>query len=62
MNIRVHLPSTEEGWEELHDRLAAFHSEFIINEINKLPCSYEEKIKVAEGIAAKVKNKVIALG
>lgn len=57
MNIRVHLPSTKEGWEILHDRLAKFQSEFIINEINKLPCSYEKKLKVLEGVKKRIEEE-----
>lgn len=57
MNIRVHLPDTEEGWEMLNERMAEFHSEFIINQINNLPCSYEKKLEVLEGVRRKIEEE-----
>lgn len=59
MNIKVHLPSTKEGWEKLSERIAGIHSEFIINQINNLPCSYERKLEILEGVKRKVENEVI---
>lgn len=50
MNIRVHLPSTNEGWEILNNRLAKFQSDFIINEINKLPYCYEKRLEILEEV------------
>lgn len=57
MNIRVQLPDTEEGWEMLNDRMAEVHSEFIINQINNLPCSYEKKLEVLEGVRIKIEEE-----
>ena len=54
MNIRVHLPTTKEGWQMLNERMAEFHSEYIINQINNLPCSYEEKIQDLERVKRKI--------
>lgn len=56
MNVIVHLPDTKEGWELLDDRLAEFHSQFIINEINKLPCSYERKLEILEGVKKRIEE------
>ena len=56
MNVRVHLPTTKEGWQILNERMAEFHSEYIINQINNLPCSYEEKIQVLEGVKKKIEH------
>lgn len=56
MKVRVHLPDTEEGWEMLNNRLAEFQSEFIINEINKLPHSYEEKLQILDGVIERIKE------
>ena len=56
MNIRVHMPSTTGGWEELNNRLAEHQSEFIINEINKIPCDYEGKLVVLAGVIRKINN------
>lgn len=52
----MHLPDTKEGWEMLNERMAEFHSEFIINQINNLPCSYEEKLEVLEGVRRKIEE------
>jgi hypothetical protein len=57
MNVIVHLPDTKEGWEILNDRLAEFQSDFIINEINNLPCSYERKLEVLEGVKRKIEEE-----
>lgn len=57
MNIRVHLPETKEGWEELNSRLSKFQSEFIINEINNLPYSYERKLEVLEGVRERIEQE-----
>lgn len=54
MNVIVHLPSTKEGWEMLNERIAEIHSEFIINQINDLPCSYERKLEILEGVKRKL--------
>lgn len=56
MNIRVHLPSTKEGWELLSNKVAEVQSELIINQINKLPCNYERKVEVLEGVRKKIKE------
>ena len=57
MNIRVHLPSTKEGWKILNNRVAEVQSEFIINEINKLPYGYERKLEVLEEIQIRIKEE-----
>lgn len=56
MEVRVHLPDTEEGWEMLNDRMAEFHAEFILNQINNLSCSYERKLEVLEGVKRKIEE------
>ena len=58
MNIIVHLPDTKEGWKILNDRLAEFQSDFIINEINNLPYSYERKLEVLEGVKRKIEEEM----
>ncbi len=57
MNITVHLPTTKEGWQMLNERMAEIHSEFIINQINNLPCSYEEKLEILEGVKKRVEEE-----
>ena len=56
MNITVHLPTTKEGWQMLNERMAEINSEFIINQINDLPCSYERKLEVLEGVKKKIEE------
>lgn len=50
MKIRVHYPKTEEGKTELQRRIDEVHGEIIIDRINNLDCSYEQKINILEGI------------
>ncbi|GFN37212.1 hypothetical protein [Tepidimicrobium xylanilyticum] len=59
MNIIVHLPNTKEGWDMLSKRMVEIHSEFIINEINNLPYSYEKKLEILEGIKQEVEGKIV---
>jgi len=54
VNVIVHLPSTKEGWKMLNERLAEVYSELIINQINDLPCSYERKLEILEGVKRKI--------
>ena len=56
MEVRIHLPGTKEGWEMLNERMAEIHSEFIIDQINNLPCSYEKKLEVLEGVRRKIEE------
>lgn len=53
MNIRVHYPKTKEGWEKLNDRIATAQANAIMNYIDNLNCSYEEKVK----LVARAKGK-----
>lgn len=56
MNVRVHLPKTKEGMDRLLNRLAEYKASWIINEINKLPYSYEIKLEVLEEIKKRLKE------
>jgi hypothetical protein len=57
MNIIVHLPDTEDGWEMLNDRMAEFHAGVILNQINNLPCSYEKKLEILEGVKRRIEEE-----
>ena len=57
MKVRVHLPTTKEGWKILNERIAEVCSEFIIKQINDLPCSYEKKLEVLEGVKKRVEKE-----
>lgn len=57
MNIRVHLPDSEEGWQMLNDRMAEFHAGVILDQINNLPCGYEEKLEVLEGVKRRIEEE-----
>ena len=56
MNIRMHYPETEEGLKELNQRMAKVQADTIINYINNLNCSYEEKKQILKKIGAKDKD------
>lgn len=50
MKIRVHYPKTKEGKAELQRRINEVHTEIVIDRINNLDCSYEQKIKIVDGL------------
>ena len=46
MNVRVHYPSTKEGLESLKERMVDAHANAIINYIDNLPYSYEQRARI----------------
>ncbi|CCQ95965.1 hypothetical protein CULT_340008 [[Clostridium] ultunense Esp] len=57
MNIIVHLPKTKEDYKKLEEIITEMHSEFIINQINNLPCSCKDKVEILEAIIRKVEKE-----
>ncbi|WP_041701617.1 hypothetical protein [Gottschalkia acidurici] len=57
MNIRVHFPTTEEGMEELQERIDEAHAHLIMNRINNLNWSYEDKIALVKQIRGELKRR-----
>lgn len=50
MNIIFHYPQTEEGKRELAERVSTVHANEVIKKIQKLNCSYEQKIKLLNAV------------
>lgn len=53
MNIRIHYPSTEEGWNQLNERLVNAQTEAIVKYIDNLNCAYEEKVQLLKNASEK---------
>lgn len=52
----MHHPDTSEKQEELAQQVAKFHAKAVINYINALPCTYEEKINFIEQVISETKK------
>lgn len=50
MVLVMHCPNTEEKEKELARRVATLHAKAVIDYINALPYTYEDKIDVIEQI------------
>lgn len=57
MNIRVHYPSTEEGWSQLNEKLVNIQAEVIVKHIDNLNCSYEEKRNILNSVSLDKKDR-----
>lgn len=58
INIIVHYPTTEEGWQELKRRVASVHADAVMNSISKLNCPMWQKIKLLDAIIEDAKQKL----
>lgn len=58
MKVIIHHPDTSEKQEELAQRVAKFHAKSVINYINTLPYTYEEKINLIEQIIREAKKNL----
>lgn len=54
IKVREIFPSTEQGWNELHKRMAKAHLEAISSCIDKLTCPGEQKIALLNAIITNV--------
>ena len=57
MKIRVHLPETEEGIQQLKMKVAELHAEAIMNCIHKLPCEAESKMQLFNLVKDEIKKR-----
>lgn len=62
MNIKVYYPSSPEGKDELARRVASVHADIVVQYINRLPCSAEQKLALIEATAAEKKRQEQADG
>ena len=53
MNIVAHLPADP---SDLHRSLAEVHAKAIVQQINRLDCSYEQKVQILRSFSAAVQN------
>ena len=44
IEVVVHYPKTEEGWEELGKRVATAHANYVIEKIERLNCPTWQKL------------------
>ena len=54
LKIIVHYPNTPEKKELFDARVAKFHSEYVLQYIEKLDCPTEQKIKLIDAVAQTV--------
>lgn len=50
IKVREVFPTTEQGWNELHKRIARAHLEAISSCIDKLTCPKEQKIALLDAV------------
>lgn len=57
VDIIVHMPITNEGKELLARRINEAHLKMVTSNINKLGCSYEQKVELFEAVCDKIQEK-----
>ncbi len=57
VNVIMYHPKTEEGKQELAERVADVHANAIVKHIAKLQCPYEQKIALHKAVTKALKNK-----
>lgn len=60
MNIVVHLPSSDEGKQNLMKRVAELHAQSTLEQVHKLNCSRDERQKLLAKIIEDVQRSIIA--
>ena len=51
LKIIVHYPETPEKQAEFDARVAKFHAEYVVQYIEKLNCSTDQKLKLLDAVA-----------
>ena len=57
MNIIVHLPTTEQGKQELSNQITKIHANFVNNYIKNLNCSSEDKLYLLNAVIKDAKKR-----
>ena len=57
MNIIVHLPTTEQGQQELSNQITKIHANFVNNYIKNLNCSSEDKLYLLNAVIKDAKKR-----
>lgn len=50
IEVVVHYPKTEEGWEELGKRVATAHANYVIEKIERLNCPTWQKLELYQAV------------
>ncbi len=50
IEVVVHYPKTEEGWEELGKRVATAHANYVIEKIERLNCPIWQKLELYQAV------------
>ena len=50
IEVVVHYPKTEEGWEELSKRVATAHANYVIEKIERLNCPTWQKLELYQAV------------
>lgn len=50
VQLAVHFPATEEGMQELRQRVAAVHADYVAAAIHKLHCPMKQKQELLQAV------------
>ena len=56
IQVIVHFPNTEEGKQELAQRISQVHADFVISTIDKLNCPTKQKLKLLQAVIDTIKG------
>lgn len=58
MKVNVHYPETDAGRQELMQRVAEVHADFVHTKIQKLNCTAEQKRKLTDAVIETVSKDI----
>lgn len=56
IQVIVHFPNTEEGKQELAQRISQVHADFVISTIDKLNCPTKQKLELLQAVIDTIKG------
>ena len=56
VEVVVHAPETEEGWNELGKRVATAHADYVIEKIDRLNCPAKQKLELLQAVIDTIKG------
>ncbi len=57
IQVVVHYPTTEKGKQELADRVAGVHADFVLQYVRKLQCPSNQKEQLIDAVIESAKEK-----
>ncbi len=60
IQVIVHFPNTEEGKQELVQRISQVHADFVISTIDKLNCPTKQKLELLQAVIDTIKGTYTA--